>query len=190
MPVIRAPCARSWRLTITCILATTYCNEQSVICHLQSAQIDRGSRAGSVTHTLPAESARLRTASGTHAAACRSSIYGCLRPRLSVLPGRPAAECFVQDLAATPDDSHAWHCDDLLGAPGVCARSRWRRIAQDHAAERSGGGCGLRRVWVTAGFLWRAGRPGTAPVPGPWRCLRWLGARTSGPSATWCARPG
>jgi hypothetical protein len=46
--------------------------------------------------------ARLRTASGTHAAALRSSIYGCLRPRLSVLPGRPAAECFVQDLAAAP----------------------------------------------------------------------------------------
>ena len=34
-----APCARSWRFTITCILATTYCNEQSVICHLQSAHI-------------------------------------------------------------------------------------------------------------------------------------------------------
>jgi len=28
----------------------------------------------------------------------------------------------------------------------VCARSRWRRIAQDQAAERSGGRCGLRPV--------------------------------------------
>ena len=41
-------------------------------------------------------------------------------------------------------------------APGVCARSRWRRIAQDHTAERSDGRCGLRQVWVTAGFLWLA----------------------------------
>ena len=102
--------------------------------------------------------------------------------------GPPGMLC--PGLAATPatgdsDDCHTWHRHDLLGAPG--------RLCPIALAPKCPGPCGRTfgwQVWVTAGFLWLAGRPGTAHLPGPWRCLRWLGARISGPWARWCARPG
>jgi hypothetical protein len=117
-------------------------------------------------------------------------FIGVCGPACRCCPGGSAAECFVQDLAATPaaadsDDCHTWHRHVLLGAPGcLCPIA-----LPPHYA----GPCGRtfgRQVWVTAGFLWLAGRPGMAHLLGPWRCLRWLGARISGPWARWCARPG
>ena len=68
-----------------------------------------------------------------------------------------------------------------------------RASVPDRVGAACAGPCGRafgRQVRVTTGFLRLAGRPGTAHLPGPWRCLRWLGARISGPWARWCARPG